>query len=204
MNEKIGTLISEECFYDLLENEISYEADNLIDAFKSVINLTDLYYDISCSQDSGAYWTGGLDLETFIKNLPKLKDEYPNIYRKLIEDYEGLINEAKRLIVKLKLQELPLPWVKVEHNNSNYYHEKTMKYSIYVDDIQQSIWDYFYDLSIEKDTDVDFKAIQIQTETYLEKVEPILVDICEMFALIAHKHLIEVSNDVSEKYFKTT
>ena len=75
-----------------------------------------------------------------------------------------------------------------------------MKYSIYVDDVQQSVWEYFYDLSVEEDTDDDIRAIQIQTEMYLDEVESALISICEMFALIAYKHLIKISDKFRDEY----
>lgn len=200
MSEETYTPMSNESFNGILGYTVEEEADILVDAFKTVATSVCLYYDISYSQGSGACWTGELDLETFVENLPKLKEKYSYLYNYFIEDYEGVIDEAKRLIAKLKLRSLPFPWITVEHNNSQYYHEKTMEYSIYVEDMKYSAWDYFYDTSVEDDTEDDIRAIEIETEKYLDEVGPVLTDICEMFALVAYKHLLEVSDSLREEY----
>lgn len=200
MDEELDAPMSDESFNTTLGYTVEEEADIIVDAFKMVATSVSLYYDISCSQGSGACWTGEFDLEVFVENLPKLKEEYSYLYNYFIGDYEEVINEAKRLIAKLKLRSLPLPWVQVEHDNAHYYHEKTMVYSIYVEDMKYSAWEYFYSTNVEEGTGDDIEEIGLQAEVYLDEVGPVLTDICEMFALTAHKHLTTVSANLREDY----
>lgn len=186
ISKKTSSPYSDDIFYSSYMYDIKEYVDILVKAFGTVITLTDLYYDISYSQGSGACWTGKLDLKTFITNLPKLKKEYPYIYDYFTKDYKKTVNKAKYLIAKLKLQNLPLPWVEVDHNGStHHYHEKTMNYFIYIEDSYYTVWDYFSEFVENNDTE----TIQIQEELYLNQVEPVLTDICEAIALIIYDQL---------------
>ena len=172
--------------WDMLE----VESEDIRQAFQTIVPSACIYNNISGSKGVGACWTGELYLDIFIENLPKLKVEAPYLYNYLVGDYKCVINDSKKLIAKLKLQDLPIPWVEVKHNNSSYYHKKTTKYNICVEDGPDT-WDYFYN-SYE---DEEISEIKIREEKYLDEVGPVLIDICEALASIIYKHLTKVSEN---------
>ena len=173
-------------YWDILE----VESEDIEQAFQTIIDSARIYGDSSCFQGLGACWTGELYLDTFIENLPKLKTEAPYLYNYLEDDYKCVIDDAKKLVAKLSLQDLPIPWIKVEHDNSSYYRKKTMRYSIYAED-DYDAWDYFY-ITYE---DEEISEIKIREEKYLDEVGPVLIDICETLAEIIYKHLTVVSKN---------
>lgn len=127
----IGITMSEEGFDTSLIHEVE-EDDILINTFKTVAVSIVFYDDTVCSQGSGPHWIGELNLNAFVENLPKLEKEYPHMYKYLMQNYKEIVDKAEQLIARLKLQDLPLPSVEVEHNNSLYCHEKTIVHSVYI------------------------------------------------------------------------
>ena len=115
------------------------------------------------------------------------------MYKHLMQSYKEIIDKAEQLIARLKLEDLPLPSVKVEHNNSVYCHEKTIVHSVYIGDKHCDVWDYFYDI----DTNSDDETIEVQVNQYLDAVEPVLVGICEAIALITYNQLQSIPDTPS-------
>ena len=155
-------------------------------AFSTVLSNFRIIY----LQRTQIYWAGSLHLEDFIENLSSLKDENLHTYLFLTGEYKNVINEAKRLIAKLKLQELPIPNVQVIYNNSVPHYKAEMKYCVYTPS-EEAAW------MCEKYSN---KAdSEFQLNRHLKTDILILVDICEVLTRTFYVYLTTILESVAKE-----
>ena len=159
-------------------------------AFSTVLSNFRIIY----LQRTQIYWAGSLHLEDFIENLSSLKDENLHTYLFLTGEYKNVINEAKKLIARLKLQGLPIPSTSLDHNGYFSSPEKnTTSHTIIVD--SQSSWKYFFDLYEVPHwarNAVNSPNVVAEEERYLGMVSPVVTEVCEAITRAIYHCLSDV------------
>ena len=141
MNQEKYTSGTKEDFHKVLAPILQKRAKELEDVFSEVMLFIKVSSTLSSSLDVKFRWTASFNIVEFIENLPKLKNKAPQVYAFIFDGYGDIINKSKRLIAKLKLQDLPIPNIQVIYNNSVPHYESEMKYSIYTPG-EEATWIY--------------------------------------------------------------
>ena len=176
---------------------IKEKAVKLTEMFSAIGGGIEIHYAINhIDQLIAARWVGYLDLKEFVEQLSDLEFLtviFPDsqLYTELVNNHKEAINKAKNLIAELELQGLPAPFAAVHHNSLECYSIKTMKYSASIEG--DSTWTYFYNLH---HSNLSIKEIHELNNNYIDKVSPILAEICEIIALTIYNHLKAVNMDV--------
>lgn len=195
MNTLTAISGSSEPFQETFDHTVQEVVEDLKRPLRIIVSSIDVYFTTHNLYTTGIHWGGYIDLQVFVENLPTLEKEAPYVYSYLTDNHKEVIEKAKRLLVKLKLQNLPIPQVIVTEDNSNHYPKKSSKRYIQIGD-DTTVWQHFYDTCPGKN------AIEVgnQAKEYLEEVKPVLLDICEIIASTAYEHLMSVSKSIRAEY----
>ena len=98
-------LVSEDPFCSSVGGTLQEKAEELTRVFR--ILIPDLRIDYVKS--TLVTWVGNFHLEDFTENLLKLKNEDLQVYAYLRENHKEELEEASKLLARLRLQGLPIP-----------------------------------------------------------------------------------------------
>ena len=158
-------------------------------AFSTILSNFRIIY----LQESEVYCSGSFRLDTFIENLSRLKVEDLEVYTFLMTNHKDTIDSTKKLLVRLKLLDLPIPYV-------------TINYSGYCDNRQKpptqphisidgySVWRYFfnfYDTHHWVEGTGNRPDVVAEEERYLSKVWNPLTDISEAITATIFHYLAD-------------
>ena len=136
------------------------------------------------------HWLGQLRLNTLTENLLKLKSEDLRAYTYLMNNHKKEIKEVKKLIVKLKLQSLPIPSLYIDYI---YNHKKQQEVTgQYIQIGGSSPYWYFFKLYKKEYKNLSLNHKQEvckQAKQYLSSTRPVLVAVYEAIALTVYHHL---------------
>ena len=177
MSEETYTSETEEDFHKVLTHVLQERAKELERVFSEVTLSVDISSSSGSSLDAKFRWAGNFDLIDFVENLPKLKSKAPQVYAFMFDGYGDIIDKGKRLIAKLKLQELPIPNVQVVYHN---FDEPEMKYKVYTPG-EKNTWVHE---NYGSGADSEF-----QLNRYLTTERLILADICEVLTRTFYVYL---------------
>ena len=174
---------TKEDFYKALAPILQKRAKELEDIFSEVMLFIKVSSGLDPSLDVKLHWIGSFNTVEFIENLPKLKNKAPQVYTFMFNAYGDIVNKGKRLIAKLKLQDLPIPNVQVIYNNSVPHYESVLQYSICTPG-KKGVWVY-EKYSTEADS-------EFQLNRHLKADILILVDICEVLTRTFYVYLTAI------------
>ena len=140
-------------------------------------------------------WTDSFALNNLIRSLSELEKTYPYTYKRFTKVHKETISKSKTLIAKLKLQNLPLPWIEVTYSNSLFCGKEAFKYRTCVSDEQCSIYRYLYATRVND----SIAQVETQIRQYHNEVEPVLKDVYSILKSITYRQLVKVYDNFSEK-----
>ena len=187
MNEEIYASETGEDFHEVLTSILQKETKKLEEAFSEVMLFIKVSSGLDPSLDVKLHWIGSFNTVEFIENLPKLKNKAPQVYAFMFDGYGDIINKSKRLIAKLKLQDLPIPNIQVIYNNSVPHYESVLQYGICTPG-EKAIWLYE---KYSNEADSEF-----QLNRHLKSEILILVDICEVLTRTFYVYLTTILEGV--------
>ena len=154
--------------------------------------VASIHYIVNDSQEVKSRWVGYLDLSKFIDHLFILEHEDLKVYTELTNNHKKVIDKAKNLVIELRLQNLPIPFIEIYHNSSKGYGTGTLKYLITVGD--DSIWGYFCNHCPDSSDTIE---VEKQVNEYLSKVGFISGDVCEAITSTIRSCLEDTSKNVT-------
>ena len=180
----------------MAENIMKDKVKELRQTFSHTLSDFYIYYNTSYLQGTKIHWTGNTHLGVFIQNLALMKNENLQVYSFLVNSHKEVIEEIKELLVKLKLQGLPTPYISIRH--SNYCGNQQKRVMSYVNRRKTS--EYFFDPYVRGKwgnyTENKLKAKEKEKQ-YLAMINPVIVNMCEVVALTIYNHLGEVCKGVT-------
>ena len=183
----------------MVKNTLKDKIKELRQTFSHTLSNFYIYYNTSYLQSTKIHWTGNIHLGVFVQNLPTIKNENLQVYKFLVDNHKEVIKEIKELLVKLKLQGLPTPYISIRHSNYCGNQQKgVMNYDVCMNRCKTS--KYFFDLYAKgkwgNHTENKLKAKEKEKQ-YLAMINPVIVNTCEVVALTICNHLGEVCKDVA-------
>ena len=161
-------------------------AENLTQVFRTLIP------DLSIEHSGSAFlhWVGQLHLGTLTENLLKLKSEDLHVYTYLMSNHKDTIYKAKKLLGKLKSQNLPAPSVYIDHT---YYHKQqqgvTEQHVHIKGSSPQQYFSRIYSRESGSNPFERQEEANKQYKKYLSRTRPLLAAVYEAIALTTYHHL---------------
>lgn len=183
----------------MTENIMKDKVKELRQTFNHTLSNFYIYYNTSYLQGTKIHWTGNTHLGVFIQNLPLIKNENLQVYSFLADRHKEVIEEIKELLVKLKLQGLPTPYISIRHSNyCGNQQKRVMTYDVYMN--RHKTAKYFFDLYVKgkcgNHTENKLKAKEKEKQ-YLAMINPVIVNICEVVSLTIYNYLEDVPKGIN-------